>query len=242
VSAGTFHDFHTSWIAELKRALNGGLLPDGYYAMAEQMAGAVGPDVLVLESQALSGDAAVRPSGAVAVADAPPKVSVTAAAEIDVYRMRQRTLVIRHSSDDRIIALVELVSPGNKSSRSALRSFVDKAVAVLMHGHHLTIVDLHSPGTFDPDGIHGAIWSEIDGGYEPPPEKPLTLASYSAGELKRAFVEPLEVGAVLPPMPLFLTPEYYVSLPLEATYQAAFETMGQRWKELLTGADVSGAG
>jgi len=32
VSAGTFHDFHCSWIAELKKTLNGGLLPPDYYA------------------------------------------------------------------------------------------------------------------------------------------------------------------------------------------------------------------
>jgi hypothetical protein len=35
VDHGTFHDFHTRWIAHLTEALNGGLLPAGYYAMAE---------------------------------------------------------------------------------------------------------------------------------------------------------------------------------------------------------------
>ena len=39
VEAGTFHDFHHSWIEELKRALNAGLLPLAYYAQAEQRAG-----------------------------------------------------------------------------------------------------------------------------------------------------------------------------------------------------------
>jgi hypothetical protein len=33
VSAGVFHDFHNTWIVELKNALNGGVLPCGYYAM-----------------------------------------------------------------------------------------------------------------------------------------------------------------------------------------------------------------
>jgi hypothetical protein len=28
VTAGTFHDFHNAWIAELRNALNGGVLPD----------------------------------------------------------------------------------------------------------------------------------------------------------------------------------------------------------------------
>ena len=49
VSAGTFHDFHNSWITHLKEALNAGLLPQSYYAMGEQQAGDVGPDILTLK-------------------------------------------------------------------------------------------------------------------------------------------------------------------------------------------------
>src|SRR5436189_43098 len=36
VDAGTFHDFHLSWIVHLKETLNGGLLPQGYYAFSER--------------------------------------------------------------------------------------------------------------------------------------------------------------------------------------------------------------
>ena len=49
VSAGTYHGFHTVWIAELARALNNGLLPERFYAESEQVAGDTGPDVLTLE-------------------------------------------------------------------------------------------------------------------------------------------------------------------------------------------------
>jgi hypothetical protein len=35
VDSGIFHDFHTVWIGALRSALNEGLLPDGYYALAE---------------------------------------------------------------------------------------------------------------------------------------------------------------------------------------------------------------
>ena len=34
VEAGIFHDFHVSWIPEIKKMLNGGLLPEGDYALA----------------------------------------------------------------------------------------------------------------------------------------------------------------------------------------------------------------
>src|SRR6266478_2118611 len=78
VNAGTFHDFHSAWIIHLKEALNDGLLPEGYYAMAEQHAGRVIADVLTLQL----GDEeliAPRDSGPVAVA-APPRVSRKAVA------------------------------------------------------------------------------------------------------------------------------------------------------------------
>ncbi len=50
VSAGTLHDFHLAWIAELRMALNSGLLPPDYYAQAEQIVGPMGPDVLTLQT------------------------------------------------------------------------------------------------------------------------------------------------------------------------------------------------
>ena len=50
VLAGIFHDFHQTWIPEIKNALNGGILPEGFDALAEQVAEGPQPDVLALES------------------------------------------------------------------------------------------------------------------------------------------------------------------------------------------------
>lgn len=46
VRAGVFHDFHQEWAVCIKRALNGGILPPGYYAMVEQASLDRFPDVL----------------------------------------------------------------------------------------------------------------------------------------------------------------------------------------------------
>src|SRR5690242_20728435 len=48
VEAGIFHAFHHGWIEEISRSLNRGLLPPDYYALPEQIAGGLGPDVLTL--------------------------------------------------------------------------------------------------------------------------------------------------------------------------------------------------
>ncbi len=237
VRAGTFHAFHVSWVSAIQEALNAGLLPPSYYAQAEQIAGPLGPDVLTLQSNGLSGGGAGAPpadSGMIAVATASPSVRFTAVAELEDYALKRRTVVIRHSSEDRIVALLEILSPGNKSSRHAIRSFVDKAVASLYHGFHLLLVDLFPPSRRDPQGIHGAIWSEIsDEAFQLPPNEPLTLAAYSAGPVKQAYVEPTAVGRELMAMPLFLEPEFYINVPLESTYQAAYRGVARRWKGVL---------
>jgi hypothetical protein len=239
VSAGTWHDFHLAWIAEIRNALNGGILPADYYAQAEQIAGPLGPDVLTLQVP----DVIAReepdpvPDGGVvglAVREAPPRMRVTAEAAMDDYVLKRRTIVIRHASGDRLVALLEIVSPGNKASRHALRAFVEKAVEALYRGYHLLIVDLFPPGRRDANGIHGAIWSHIsDEEFVQPADEPLTLASYSAGELKRAYVEPTGVGRELIDMPLFLDPEVYVNVPLEPTYLAAYRGVPRRWQRVL---------
>lgn len=236
VHAGTYHTFHTSWITELLRCLNSGLLPDGFYAMSEQVAGETGPDILTLHATGpASAPASASPRGATAVAEAPPRVSFTASlSEEEIYTRKRRSLVIRHVSGDRVVAYLEILSPGNKTSRAAVDHFLDKAVSVLNQGCHLLVIDLFPPGTFDPAGIHGAIWSQFaSSDWQPPPDRPLTLAAYTGGLLPRAYVEPIRVGLELPEMPLFLDEDDYVNVPLEPTYQSAYATLPTRWRQVL---------
>jgi len=244
VTAGTFHAFHVAWVAELQRALNGGVLPEGYYAQAEQVAGDIIPDVLTLHHSGESSAFELREEFAVAarsavltVSDVPPRVSVTATtSEAIPLALRQRHIAIRHASGDRIVALIEIVSPGNKHSQPMLRAFVEKAAAALQAGYHLLILDLWPSGNFDPAGIHGALWDVVGGGgYQPRKDRPLTLAAYAvrARGLVTAYVEPLKVGEVLPDMPLFLAPEDYINVPLEGTYAAAWEGVPERWRRVI---------
>ena len=122
-----------------------------------------------------------------------------------------------------MVAVIEIVSPGNKDSRHAIRAFARKAVEFLQAGIHLLIVDLFPPNRRNPQGIHKVIWDRLrDEAFELPPDKPLTLAAYAAGSEIVAYIEPVAVGDILPDRPIFLTPDYYVNCPLEATYQASW--------------------
>ena len=118
----------------------------------------------------------------------------------------------------RVVAVIEIVSPGNKSSTAAFRTIVEKTSHLIEEGVHALIIDLFPPTPSDPEGIHRAIWDEFDDeAHASRPDKSLTVASYDAGLIKTAYVEPIAVGDSLPDMPLFLEPGYYVNVPLEAT-------------------------
>ena len=51
-----------------------------------------------------------------------------------------------------------------------------------------------------------------------------------------ACFEPTAVGHVLIDMPVFLTPDVYINVPLEATYQEAWHGVPRRWKEVIEAA------
>src|SRR3954471_11762197 len=109
VTAGTFHDFHLAWLAELRTALNDGLLPPDYYAQVEQVAGPIGPDVRTLQAPEASGNESTgQPADGGGGGTAPLAIGWRAAADLGDYVSRQRHLVIRHASGDRIVALIEV--------------------------------------------------------------------------------------------------------------------------------------
>jgi hypothetical protein len=169
VAVGIFNDFHNVWIAELRNVLNGGLLPSGYYALSEQHAGKYITDVRTLHAEPRPPERPGPPSGGLAVAVAPPRVgrrlTLSAAA-----RSRRKTLAIRHVSGDRIVALIEMVSPANKDRPEHVRDFLAKMEDALRYGIHLLLLDLFPPGPNDPVGMHGALWERLGGDLDPVPD------------------------------------------------------------------------
>jgi hypothetical protein len=234
VEAGIFHAFHHRWISAISDTLNAGLLPPDYYALPEQQAAGFGPDVLTLQGQGdLQGDESLGKGMSLRLLSR-PRTRFTAESDAEFYRKKKSSVVVRHISGDRIVSMVEIVSPGNKSSRHAFRAFVNKACELLEARVHLLIVDPFPPGKRDPSGVHAAIWEEVrDEDFELPDDKPLTLVAYESGLTTRAYIEPVGVGDNFPEMPLFLEPDGYVPVPLESTYQTAFDVLPRRWRNVL---------
>ena len=123
---------------------------------------------------------------------------------MDSYLRQANRVTVRHRHGD-VVAVMEMLSPGNKASRPEFRTLVEKSAALRRQGIHLLVIDVFPPGKRDPQGIHKAIWDEFQEEDLPlPPGQPLTLVSYEAGLECVAYVEFCGIGDSLPEMPLFL--------------------------------------
>ena len=259
VEAGVWHGFHLAWLAEFRRVLNGGLLPDGYYADAEQRAMGYEPDVLALEesSHELMGDAPDDQGnednegdddggGGTATATlARPRMSVVAASDSAAwYASRRRTIAVRRANGDRLVAMLELASPGNKDRPAAVDAFAAKAADALRAGVHLAVLDLFPPRRFDgPGGLVGAVAEAAE--FAPlalPAGRPLCVGSFEAGRPTRLYAEPLAVGDSPPPLPLFLAAGRWVDVPLADPYAAAWSATPRRWRDVIDAAPGGGGG
>jgi hypothetical protein len=208
VKAGTYHNFRFLWVAAIVDRLNAGLLRRNYYAILQQAVALSVPDFKPIWEQPIPN-------------------------EQERYARKANRVVIRHNRG-KVVAVIEIVSPGNKDRQTALKAFVDKAADLLIQQVNLLVIDPFPPGQHDPQGIHKAIWDEFsDEPFELPSDKPLTLASYQAAPIKTAYIEPIAVGDHLPDMPLFLREEFYVPVPLEETYQTTWNVLPVQVRELL---------
>src|SRR5262249_23647778 len=137
IDANIFHHFHQRWTMAICDGLNAGLLPPGYSALVEQHAAGVVPDVLTVQRRTRPNKATIATGGVLTTTPKTRFVRQVKAA----LAARGNRIVIRHLLGD-VVCVVELVSPGNKSSRAALRAFVEKTNDFLQRGVHLLVIDL----------------------------------------------------------------------------------------------------
>lgn len=213
--------FHASWTTKISEQLNAGVLPPEYVAIPQvTVGGQLEVDVGTFEEQGVIQAA----NGPVATAVwSPPKPLLTAPLDFvpqDVYEVQ----VLQELGGSKLRAAIEIVSPGNKDRPSARQAFAIKCAGYLQRGIAVVIIDvvtkrsanfhaelaelLHLPQEFawrSATGLYAAAYRLV-----PAKEKTEVLA----------WPETLQLGAVLPTMPLWLDAELCVPLRLEASYLA----------------------
>jgi len=231
VNEAIYHDFHLEWILRISRSLTT-RLSDEYYALAEQHMSEFGPEVVSHRSDELLDS--IGPASAIALEH--PKTRFFHESASEFYQRKQNSISIRHVSGDRVIAMIEIVSPGNKNSAHGLRAFVQKVRELLVKKVHLLIIDPFPVGPRDPDGLHALIFE--DNPLQLTAESPLSAVSYECDDSLRAYLEPFAVGDRLTDMPIFLYPGMYVKVPLEETYMDAWKAEPRRWQEVIAPAQT----
>jgi len=126
----------------------------------------------------------------------------------------------------RLVAAIEIVSPGNKDRSEMVQAFVEKALLLLQDGVHLMVVDVIS---LPKHSMRRPILKRLGLDEEATESNGLWASSYCAlpgGEpqphlMVREWAEPIEVGGPLPTLPLFLrADQLWVMVDLESTYRA----------------------
>jgi hypothetical protein len=129
VIPGSFHHFHRRWISAISDLLNSGRLPPGYFALAEQIVCGPIPDVITLDLPSAQITKSDR-NDAVTLVRSPPQARFIVRSKAVRYAQLANRVTVRHGSG-RVVAMVEIVSPGNTYSHHAFRSFVEKAINLL---------------------------------------------------------------------------------------------------------------
>ncbi len=218
-----FHNQQFGWAVHLSGMLNTGGLPKGFYSLISSLD--------FVEPASDEDESDERPPeppdlstlpGVFHANEIPPHVRLNSEVS-DFYERKRKRIRIYRECDDQIVATIEILSPGNKTSRPAIDRIVKLIADELRQEHQVLVIDINMPTPCAPQGIHREIFAEFgDETYIAPADAPLTLAAYTSGHTISARVEPVGVRERLPPMPLFLAPHYYLMIPLEESYAKAF--------------------
>ncbi len=218
-----WESFHVNWAGAIADALNESLLPEGYFAEEHAQLGPwVEIDVATFADSELS---AARTGGTATLphrAWAPPAPTmVVPAAFPDSFEV----LVFESEGGTRLVAAIELVSPGNKDRAGHRQAFAVKCASYLCQGISLIVIDIV---TSRRENLHNEIMQVL--GHAPifalPPETTLYGVAYrpvvrDQHEQIEVWPQALEVGQALPVLPLALNAEHCLPIDLEATYTIA---------------------
>jgi hypothetical protein len=218
-----WESFHVNWAGAIADDLNESLLPEGYFAEEHARLGPrVEIDVATFDDPGPSGP---REGG---TATLPPRVWVPPAATIVVpaaFPDAFEVLVFESEGGARLVAAIELVSPGNKDRDAQRQAFAVKCASYLCRGISLIVIDIVSNRRAN---LHNEIMRVLGHGeaFAMPSEAALYGVAYrpivrDGEEQIEAWPSALELGRPLPVLPLALNAELALPIDLEASYTTA---------------------
>jgi hypothetical protein len=220
-----WESFHSSWATRLADALTERWLPPNYIAEEHAHFGpSIEIDVGTFERETTT--TAAEANGGVATVG--PKVWAPPAADGNFAAVFPDTFEVRVVCTDtgpKLVAAIELVSPGNKDRASERRAFAIKCASYLYQGISVIVVDIVTNRRAN---LHNEILELMDGAgsLRLTPESNLYAVAYRP--LRRGKEDVIDVwrsslalGRPLPTLPLGLQADLAVPVDFEATYTEA---------------------
>ncbi|MCE9531647.1 MAG: DUF4058 family protein [Planctomycetes bacterium] len=219
---------NTLWTSEIVGALNHSLPRDRYRAFANRFLGKdVAADIAEFELTSDPNSHTPSTNGAVALENYTVAAMQTMPAlfpdDIEIH-------VTDATNRRRLVAVMDLVSPANKKETSERDAFTAKCAAYLQKGIGLVIVDIVTENKWN---LHDELIQQCgqNATYCFEPATHIYVTSYRPVQRgKRSQIDlwkwPLQIGDVLPTVPLPLKGGPLHPLDLEATYLAALDKGG----------------
>lgn len=212
---------HSSWASDLARGLNTRWLQRPFRALEHTHAGAgIEIDIGAMRRESPGGNGT-----AVAILaqtwTAPPALLVAQPLEVpEAYEVR----VFEGPGGWNLVGAIELVSPGNKDRGAKRDMFLAKCLDYVAGGACVVVVDVITERRAN---LHNEIVARLGAdALTLPEEAHLYAATYRPIIRKKkmnvdVWVNPLQIGEVLPTMPLRVVAGLFVPVELEDTYVAA---------------------
>ncbi len=217
--ARPWESFHARWATGIADFLDR-TLPRRFFAVVQTHLGSsVEADVAEFETLSLAGPGNGTAGGVAVQTWAPPVATLVMPAVFpDVFEVQ-----VRDNEDfGRLLAVIELISPGNKDRDEARRAFAAKCATYLQRGVGVIIVDVVT-------NRHANLHNELirllgqDERFSLPDNESIYAVAYrparraNANEIEM-WSTALAIGGNLPLLPLALRRVGSVPLDLEATY------------------------
>jgi hypothetical protein len=219
-----WESFHSSWATRIADALTENWLPPNYIAEEHaHMGPSVEIDVATFERE---GVRAVE-NGSGAVATVGSKVWAPPAADGVLPAVFPETFEVRVLNTDagpKLVAAIELVSPGNKDRPAERRAFATKCASYLYQGISVIIVDIVTNRRAN---LHNEILQVMEASALPlPAELSLYAVAYrplrrGSGDEIEVWRSPLALAQTLPTLPLGLRADLVIPVDFEASYVEA---------------------
>lgn len=226
----SWDEVHGGWPMEIVRDLTK-ILPAGFRSAPKVHLGSpFEVDVCTYDLDTRDPDASIDigVGGTATQAILAPSYTVEAdLSEQDEYEVR----IYDAERGRHLVAAIEIVSPSNKDRPETRELFVNKVAALLKQGVCVSLVDLVTVRHANLYADLLSLLDRIDPQLAPRPPHLYAVTLRARKTPKQpdrldAWFYPMSLGQPLPTLPIWLTPDLRVLLPLETSYRETCQILG----------------